>query len=318
MKKLYPIKKFKEGMIIQGFYLCIEKSLRYTRTGDLYIDLEVRDKTGHISAKIWDKVDLLNGQFEAGDAVAISGEIHLFLDQPQLIIKKIKKATKKNYGRYGFDPANLVPTSKIDPLIMWEEIGKTISLINNNFLKRLVSNIYKKNKKKLLIYPASMKMNHSYRSGYLENIISMIRVGKKVSSLYKIDRDLLMTGIMLHNIGVIEEFNSGYEVDYTYKGNLIGNNVIGKDIVKGAIGNIKNFPENLACRIEHIILSHRGYFHRNTPKQPAFREALLVHLISNLDMKMNIIDMIYREDPNQENFTDIHNYFRTPMLKDDD
>ena len=318
MKKLYPIKKFKEGLKIQGFYICTEKSLRYTRNGDLYIDIEIRDRTGHISAKIWDKVDQLNTQFEAGDAVAISGEINMFLDQLQLVIKKIKKATKKNYGRYGFDPAKLVLASKTDPLLMWKEIEKTISLINDNFFKRLVSNIYKKNKKKLLIYPASIRMNHSYRSGYLENIISMIRVGKRVSSLYRIDKDLLIAGIMLHNIGVIEEFDSGYEVDYTMKGSLLGNNVIGMDIVKTAIANIKNFPEKSAFKIEHIILSHRGYFNRNTPKPPAFKEALLVHLISNLDNKMNILDMIYREDLNHENFTDIHNYFRTPMLKDDD
>ena len=87
-------------MKIQGFYLCTEKSLRYTKNGDLYIDLEVRDKTGHIHAKIWDKVDLLDKQFDAGDAVAISGEVHLFLDQLQLKVKKIKTATRKNYGRY--------------------------------------------------------------------------------------------------------------------------------------------------------------------------------------------------------------------------
>ena len=95
MKKLYPIKKFKEGLKIQGFYICTEKSLRYTRNGDLYIDIEIRDRTGHISAKIWDKVDQLNTQFEAGDAVAISGEINMFLDQLQLVVEKIKKATKK-------------------------------------------------------------------------------------------------------------------------------------------------------------------------------------------------------------------------------
>ncbi len=317
MKKLHSIKKFKDGMKIQGFYLCTEKSLRYTKNGDLYIDLEVRDKTGHIHAKIWDKVDLLDKQFDAGDAVAISGEVHLFLDQLQLKVKKIKTATRKNYGRYGFKPANLVPTAKSDPLVMWKEIEKSISLINNFFLKKLVSNIYKKNKKKLLIYPASIKMNHSYRSGYLENIVAMLRIGKRISSLYKIDKDLLMSGIMLHNVGVIEEFSPGYEVDYTLKGSLLGNTIIGKDIVKEAITNIKNFPEEIALKIEHIILSHRGYFNKNTSKPPAFREALLVHLISNLDMKMNILEMIYREDLNHEKFTDIHNYFRTPMLKDD-
>ena len=317
MKKLIPINKFREGLLIQGFYLCVEKTLRYTRTGDLFIDLEIRDKTGHISGKIWDSVEPLNNQFSAGDAVAISGRIDLFLNQPQLIVNKIKKATAKNYGRYGFNPENIVPTSKTNPKIMWKEIEKTILSIKNIFLKRLVSNIYKKNKKKLLIYPASIKMNHSYRSGFLDHTISMVRVAKRISSLYNVDRDLLITGLMLHNIGIVEEFSSGYEADYTLRGKLIGNNVLGRDLIKTSIVRIKNFPEEMANKIEHIVLSYRGYSHRNTPSSPAFREALLVHLISNLDIKMNLLDNIYREDLNKENFTNDYNFFRTSMLKDD-
>ena len=97
MKRLTAIEKFKEGTSIQGFYLCVENHLRHTRSGDLYLDLELRDKTGRISAKIWDKVSDLNNLFEPGDAVAVSGDVESFMERPQLIIRKIRKATVRNY-----------------------------------------------------------------------------------------------------------------------------------------------------------------------------------------------------------------------------
>ena len=112
MRKLSPINTFSEGDKVQGFYLCVEKYLKFKRNGDVYIDLELRDITGSITAKIWDNVSILNKKFESGNAVAVSGVVEIFLEQPQLIIKKINKATVQHYGRYGFDPSLVVPSSK--------------------------------------------------------------------------------------------------------------------------------------------------------------------------------------------------------------
>ena len=187
MNKLKSINTFSEGDKIQGFFLCVEKHIRYTRSGDIYLDLELRDITGHISAKIWDNVSVLNKKFDAGNAVAVSGIVELFLDQFQLVIKKINKATIQHYSRYGFDPANIVPCSKKDPNKMWENISSIINKIDNIHLRRLVKMIYRKYKKKLLLHPATVKMNHSYRSGLLEHILSMCKLAKKISPLYKPD-----------------------------------------------------------------------------------------------------------------------------------
>ena len=129
MKKLSSIENFKEGNSIQGFYLCVQKHIRHTRSGDLYLDLELRDISGHISGKIWDTVSELNEKFEAGDAVVVSGDVESFMDRPQLVVRKINKATVQHYSRYGFDPAHIVPTSKKDPIKMWNEIE---DIINGN------------------------------------------------------------------------------------------------------------------------------------------------------------------------------------------
>ena len=317
-KTLTPIGKFKEGDSIQGFFLCVEKHLRHTRSGDLYLDLELRDITGHISAKIWDNVAESTEKFEAGDAIVISGNVESFMDRPQLVIRKINRATVQHYSRYGFDPALVVPTSMKDPEKMWKELESLINGMKNKHLQTLVSKIYKSNKKKLMIHPASVKMHHNFRSGFLEHILTMAQIAKKISPLYDVDQDLVLSGVFLHDIGKLIEINSEYEAEYTDEGNLIGHIVIGRDMVKDAIKTIRNFPEGLAQKMEHIILSHQGRYEWQSPKMPSFPEALLVHMIDIMDAKMNLMNIALKEDTEPGKFTNRHNYFRIPLLKKDE
>ena len=138
MKKLTSIDRFKEGAQIQGFYICVEKYIRYTKSGDLYIDLELRDITGNINAKIWDNVSELNSKFGKGDAVAISGYVESYLENLQLIVRKINKATVQYYGRYGFNPVKIVPSSKKDPHKMWKNLISIVKEIKRKELQRLI------------------------------------------------------------------------------------------------------------------------------------------------------------------------------------
>ena len=318
MKKLRSIDTFIEGDKVQGFYLCVEKHLRYTRTGDLYIDIELRDNTGHISGKIWDNVSELNTKFDSGNAVVISGNVESFIDRLQLVVKKINKATVQHYGRYGFDPVNIVPASKKDPQKMWQEIELMINALKNKQLRKLVSNIYKTNKKKLMIHPGSIKMNHNYRSGLLEHILSMAKVAKKIIPLYDVDKDIVLAGVLLNDIGKLREINSEYESDYTYEGNLIGHKVISRDMIRESIARIKNFPEILAKKIEHILISDLGLDSFKNQKTPSFPEALLIHLIHLLDSKMSLMEISIEQDQDPGYFTNQYNYFRTPLLKKDE
>ena len=143
MKKLTSIDRFMEGAQVQGFYICVEKYIRYTKSGDLYIDLELRDMTGNINAKIWDNVSELNSKFGKGDAVAISGYVESYLENLQLIVRKINKATVQYYGRYGFNPVKIVPSSKKDPHKMWKNLISLVKEIKRKELQRLIFFIYK-------------------------------------------------------------------------------------------------------------------------------------------------------------------------------
>ncbi|NOZ03936.1 MAG: HD domain-containing protein [FCB group bacterium] len=315
MKPITPINKFKDGDSIQGFFLCVEKHPRYTRAGDLYLDLVLRDRTGQIAAKIWDKVASLSAKFSAGDPVAVAGEVESFQDRLQLIVKRINRATVQSYGRYGYDPALIVPAAEQDPKEMWKEIKASIRKIRDPHLRSLVTLIYRQNKKQLLTHPASVKMHHNYRSGFLEHVLSMARVGLAVAPLYHVNQDLLLAGIFLHDIGKLREITPGYEFSYTDEGNFLGHIVISRDMILKGIEELKSFPAELGIKLEHMILAHQGQYEWQSPKKPAFKEALLLHLIDNLDAKMNLMDRALKEDQEEGNWTARRNYFRIPLFK---
>ena len=266
MKTITCIANFKDGDSIQGFYLCVEKHLRHTRSGDLFLDLQLRDRTGSINGKIWDNVDKLNEKFNAGDPVAVSGNVDSFKERPQLIVKKINRASVQYYGRYGYDPSLIVPASSKNPNDMWKAITKIIRSIKSNPLRKLVSMIYRENKEILLVHPASVKMHHNYRSGFIEHVLSMAEIANQLAVHYQLDRDLLIAGVFLHDIGKIIEISSDLEAEYTDEGNFIGHIVIGRDIVRSTAKNITKFPEDVQIKLEHMILSHQGKYEWKSPK----------------------------------------------------
>ena len=315
MKKLTSISEYKDGDLIQGFYICVDKHLRYTKGGDLYIDVELRDITGHISAKIWDNVSELNLKFESGNAVAVSGYIENYLDNSQLIIKKINKATVQYYARYGFDPSKIVPSSKKDPQIMWKNLLTIINEIKSKELHKLILLIYKSNKKKILIHPASIKSSYNFRSGFLEQVLMMAQLVKKISPIYKVDKDLVLAGVLLIKIGVLKEIKSGYITDYSKEGKLLGQSVIARDVFNDAMKKIKFFPVDLKIKLEHLILSHENNFQPKTSYKPSFPEALLVHYIYKMNSNMSLMERIIADDNEDNEFTGLHNHFRLPILK---
>ncbi|NHZ85292.1 MAG: HD domain-containing protein [Planctomycetia bacterium] len=317
MKAITQISEFKEGADIRGFFLCVEKHLRNTRSGDLYLDLVLRDRTGQINAKLWKEVSEYHKKFSAGDAVVIAGQVDVYLDKLQLNIKKINVASVQSYGRYGYDPALIVPSAKSDVKQMWQELTSYIKKIDNKYLKMLVNSIYKEYKSKLLTHPASVVMHHNYRSGLLEHTLSMAQTGIFLAKHYRVDTDLLMTGIFLHDIGKVKEITSELEASYSDEGNLIGHIVLGRDIAIKVANKIKDFPPDLLQKVEHLILSHQGQYEWQSPKKPKLREALLLHLIDNMDAKMNLMEKAIVEDVEEGKWTSRRNYFRIQILKDE-
>tara|TARA_B100001250_G_scaffold340141_1_gene307715 strand:+ start:1448 stop:2416 length:969 start_codon:yes stop_codon:yes gene_type:complete len=314
-KNLTSIKNFKEGFSVKGFFLCTEKHLRHTRGGDLFLDIKLRDMTGHITAKIWNNIETLDSKFKSGNAVAISGVTESFKGKLQLIIKKINKATVQHYGRYGFDPGLIVPKSSKDPQAMWTQIVSIINTIQGKNKKHLTKSIFKKFKKQIMYYPASINNHYNFRSGFLEHLVMICKLVNKIGPMYNMDQGLLMTGILLYDIGVIKEINSNYEFDYTDEGRLIGRRVLGNDIINDFAKNMKNFPKEILVKLNHIVLSGIISNKNEKLKFPSFPEAILINMIISFDIQMNIMNNIIKEDQEKENFTNKFNYYGIPIMK---
>ena len=316
MKKLTPIGKFIEGSSVQGFYICTEKFIRTTKGGDLYIDLELRDLSGTIYGKIWDNISELSSKFHKGDAVAVSGIVELYIDTLQLKIKKINKATRQYYGRYGFDPVKIVPSSKKDPYKMWKAVLNIIGEIKIKEIKKLLLLIYKENKNKIMIKPSSINSSYNFRSGFLEQTLVMAQIAKKIAPYYKIDKDLAIGGILLIKIGVIKQIKSGYISENSKEGYLLGQTILGRDILNTAIKRLKHFPEDLKIKLEHIMISHENNYQPNTSYRPSFPEALFVHFIYKMNFNIKLMEQIILDDSGENEFTTTHNHFRLPILKE--
>ncbi|HIB70356.1 MAG TPA: HD domain-containing protein [Candidatus Marinimicrobia bacterium] len=317
MKKLVPITKLKADADIQGFYLCKEKHLRKTRSREFYLDLTLTDATGEIGAKVWDQVQEFNEKFEQGDAVAVRGRIDTFQDRNQIIVGRINKATEAKYARYGFKPEALVPVSPHDPVRMWTSLGAIIQKMENQFLKKLVSQLYRKHKDRLMSMPASISMHYTYRSGYLEHVLSMAKLGVTQAKHYSANIDMLLAGILLHGIGKVRELTDAFMPEYSDEGNFIGHSVLGRDMIREEAAEIKNFPDDLLLELEHLIMCHEGGFDSRYRNRARTKEALLLQALDNLDTKVSLFNRILDEDSEDGDWTSRRNYFGAALYKGD-
>lgn len=313
--KITKIKNFKKNTHIQGFFLVREKHLRSTRTNHPYLQLYLQDNSGSIEAKVWEDVPAFEKSFDEGDAVVVKGRVSRYRERLQLEVEDIGRASPEKHAEYGFELSRLIPSSKYSVAQMWRELGKIIKNMSNTHLKALITIVYKDNAELIKQHPASMKLHHAWMGGYLEHVLSMTKIGIQLSKHYQVDQDLLLVGILLHDIGKIRELNSAQQPGYTDSGKLLGHLVMGRDIAREVMQEIEGFPAELQLKVEHMILSHQGKYEWQSPKQPKFKEALLLHYIDAMDARMNMMTEAMEKDHEPGSWTNQFNYFRIPLLK---
>lgn len=315
--KVSRIKDFKKDTQIQGFFLVREKHRRTTRTDRPFLQLVLQDRTGSIEAKIWEDVPAFEKSFEHGDAVVARGRVSSFRDKLQLEVEDIGQATPEKHGNFGFDPLDLLPSTTRSIERMWSDIMQRIEKMKSEPLRKLVDSLYRKHEDILKTHPASMTLHHAVYGGFLEHHHSISALVPKIARHYNLDADLLLTGVLLHDIGKIRELFPVSHPGYTDEGQLIGHIVLGHEMVREAIKEIKGFPEDLKLKIEHMVLSHQGKYEWQSPKRPKFPEALMLHLLDEMDARMDMLKGIIEKDPEPGNWTNRFNYFRSALLKGD-
>ena len=311
--KLSTISSFKVGSTIRGFYICKEKSHRNTKNGDSYLDLILQDKTGKISAKIWDEVSHFDDLFEASEPVAVKGKVEDYNSRLQLVVQQIKKAEDKTYQKYGFSLSQLI--EKVEEPIdeLWDSLLNSANSLKRPY-KKLITLILKEYEAEIKLIPASINHHHPISGGFLKHITSMIDGANSLLKNYKkLNKDLIISGIILHDIGKVKGLKFTSEGEYTASGKLIGHIALGLEILNESLDDVK-INDDLLLKLKHIILSHQGSLQNGTPVPPRFPEALFIHLLDTFDGKMDIMQREINNDPNQ-NWTDKHNHFYRELWK---
>jgi 3'-5' exoribonuclease len=274
-----------DGQAVASPFLVCEKEVRTSaRSGASWLQLELGDRTGSISAKMWENFLPLAETFDAGDVIQIRGRVKLYNNRLEVSLEQIVPVAENSY-----DLIDFLPHTKYDVDVMYGQLLAAVEAMKNPWLRQLVSSVIEDPgiAPRLKRAPAAMTMHHAYIGGLLEHILSLVRLGAAISGHYpELDPDVLLTGVILHDVGKIDELRYAREIDYTTEGRLLGHIMLGVGLVRDRIKAIPGFPPALAVVVEHLILSHHGSLEFGSPSLPQTREAVALHFIDDLDSKM--------------------------------
>lgn len=283
-----PIREWESGDTVQGFALLTRKELRQDRNNKSYLDLELADASGSIVAKVWADSPAMNGQFEPHQFVAFKGSVKSYRDQLQLSIDLCREAVDSD-ADHGFDKSRLIPSTREDIGDLWRRLNRVLDgNVRRPVLRRLGEETLSAHEAELREHPAAKSMHHAYRGGLLEHVVSMAELAVRICEHYPdVDRDLVLLGVLFHDLGKLRELGAMPANDYTLEGRLIGHVVIGRDLLRDRCAAIPGFPDDLRLLLEHLVLSHQGKKEFASPVEPMTPEALVLHFVDDLDSKLN-------------------------------
>lgn len=278
------IRELEPNQVITGLFLVQHKDVRQKKSGEPYLSLTLVDRTGDLDAKMWDNAAEALDAFERDDFVRVKGLFQIFQNRPQLTVHKIAAVADGEV-----DYADYFPASVRDRDEMFAELQTWIASIANPHLRGLLDAIFA-DPEVALAYrtaPAAKSVHHAWLGGLIEHVLSLCHLAKFTAAHYTdIDFDLLLSGVILHDIGKTRELSYARGFQYTTEGQLLGHIVIGTQMVQEKLRQFPEFPPTLRDLLFHLILSHHGELEFGSPKVPMFAEALLLHHLDNLDSKM--------------------------------
>jgi 3'-5' exoribonuclease len=284
--------------IVTAVFLVHSKEIRQKRTGEPYLCLQLGDRSGEVEARMWDNVPDVMDTFDRDDFVKVKGLFQLYNNRPQLTIHKMRRVLD-----HEVDFADFFPASERPPDEMWAELRRIVAELQNEHIRRLLDAFLDDPEiaPKYRIAPAAKTIHHAFRSGLLEHVLSLCALARRVADHYPwIDRELLVAGAVLHDVGKIHELSYERGFAYTAEGQLLGHIAIGLRMMSEKLRAFPDFPPPLRNLLEHIILSHHGQLEFGSPKTPAFPEALLFHFLDDMDSKMECMRALLGKEPQAE------------------
>ncbi|MBQ2558768.1 MAG: HD domain-containing protein [Lachnospiraceae bacterium] len=287
------LKELYEGEMVSEVYLCKQVQNLKTKANKSYMSLTLQDKTGTFDGKIW---ELNNGieHFEAMDYIKVDGQVTAFQGALQLNIRRVRRASEGEY-----DTADYMPCTDKDVEAMLSEIRGIARSVKEPHLAQLLAEFFE-NKPFLELFrkhSAAKSVHHAFIGGLLEHTLSVTQVCVFFAEHYPmLNRDLLVTAALFHDIGKLKELSNFPENDYTDEGNLLGHIYMGTEMIGRKIEAMPGFPKTLAAELKHCILAHHGELEFGSPKKPALAEALALSMADNLDAKMETLRELFRDN----------------------
>lgn len=308
------IKEFYEGARITGIYLCKHKQVAVTKNGKPYESIILQDKTGTIDGKIWDPNSQGIDDFDALDYIEIMGDVSCFAGALQISIKRVRKAQEGE-----FVPSDYLPVSKKNIEEMYRELLQFIQSVKNPHLSQLLQMYYVNNAafiKRFKFSSAAKSVHHGFVGGLLEHTLSVTKLCEYYTQAYPVlNRDLLITAAIFHDIGKTQELSAFPVNDYTDDGQLLGHIMIGAEMIHDAIRQIPGFPAKLESELKHCILAHHGELEYGSPKKPALVEAVALNMADNTDAKLETFSEIFETSGEQNDWLGYNRLFESNIRK---
>jgi 3'-5' exoribonuclease len=291
-----------ENKVIVSSFVVITKQVKPKKTGEPYLALTLGDRCGQIEAKMWDNVEDSIDAFEQDDFLKIKALLNKYKNRFQLTIHKLRKL-----GDSEVDFADYLPKTTKDVDQLWRTLGDYVASFRDQNLRALVQ-LFMADPEIATAYrnaPAAKTLHHAYIGGLLDHVVSLFRSCELVCQNYpQINRDLLLTGAFLHDIGKIHELTYSRSFSYTTRGQLLGHMIIELEMLQAKLAQLPGFPSEMKILLEHLIISHHGQYEFGSPKLPMFPEALMLHYLDDLDSKMESMRAHFeREAENDSSWT---------------
>jgi 3'-5' exoribonuclease len=295
------VNQFGHQEAVDEVFLASDKQLRPNRNGNLYLQVDLSDRTGAIGARMWNASEGVYRSFNNGDYVRVEGTTQLFQGALQLIATRLAKVDPAEVNEDDFTP---LPGVEVDKLVL--RLGEILRGMSNPHLRNLAECFLLDEPlmEKFSRAPAGVKNHHAYHGGLLEHVVNLMEVVLRISPCYpQVDSDLLLTGAFLHDIGKIDELSYQRDLSYSDEGQLIGHPVMGVSLLESKVREAERLagepiPDETVLRIKHMLISHHGEYEYGSPKLPMTLEAVALYYLDNLDAKLNAFDQLLRNDPN--------------------
>lgn len=291
------INTLQEGDTVRSIYLCKGKRSAETRNGKPYDNLILQDKTGTLDGKVWDPNSGGIADYDEKDFIEVFGEVVSYNNALQLNIRQIRKAFEDEYR-----PADYMPATENNVDTMYDALLAHIRSVQNTYLRQALEYYFVKDEefiKTFKAHSAAKSVHHGFSGGLLEHTLSIVNLCAYYVTAYPLlNRDLLITAAVFHDIGKVRELSEFPQNDYTDDGQLLGHIVIGVEMISDAVRSIEGFPNALASQLKHCVVAHHGELEFGSPKKPALAEAVALHYADATDAKMQTLTEIWKDKKN--------------------